>query len=309
VRAVVAGGAGFVGSHLCELLLGRGFAVVCVDSLITGSRRNIAHLEGRKDFRFVRADVSRAVPLSGRVDIVYNLASPASPKDYYAYPLETLAVGSDGTRNLLELALGRKAVFVMASTSEVYGDPAMHPQRESYWGNVNPVGPRSVYDEAKRFSEALVMAYHRERGLATKIARIFNTYGPRMKIDDGRVVPNLIDQSLHGKPLTIYGSGRQTRSFCYVADLVEGLFRLASCPEPFPVNLGNPQEFTILEFAKLVQRLTGSRSPLRFEPLPENDPKQRRPDISRARRLLGWKPRVSVEDGIARTIDWFSRQK
>ena len=309
MRAVVAGGAGFVGSHLCELLLERGFAVACVDSLITGKRRNIAHLEGRKDFRFIRADVSREVPVSGRVDVVYNLASPASPKDYYAYPLETLAVGSDGTRNLLELALARKAVFVMASTSEVYGDPAIHPQRESYWGNVNPVGPRSVYDEAKRFSEALVMAYHRERGLATKIARIFNTYGPRMKIDDGRVVPNLIDQALHGKPLTIYGSGRQTRSFCYVSDLVDGLFRLASCPEPFPVNLGNPQEFTILEFAKLVQKLTGSRCPLAFEPLPKDDPKQRKPDIGRARRLLGWRPRVSVETGVARTIDWFSRNK
>jgi dTDP-glucose 4,6-dehydratase len=247
------------------------------------------------------------VPVAGRVDVVFNLASPASPKDYYAHPLETLRVGSQGTRNLLELALRRKAVFVMASTSEVYGDPLAHPQVETYWGNVNSVGRRSVYDEAKRFSEALTMAYHREFGLATRIARIFNTYGPRMKLDDGRVVPNLIGQALHRRSLTIYGSGRQTRSFCHVSDMVEGLYRLASCPDVMPVNLGNPREFTILRFARLVRELTGSKSRLQFRPLPEDDPKRRKPDISRARRLLGWRPRVELERGLTGTIDWFRR--
>jgi len=237
--------------------------------------------------------------------VVFNLASPASPKDYLALPLETLAVGSAGTRNLLELALQKKAVFVQASTSEVYGDPLRHPQTETYWGNVNPVGPRSVYDEAKRFGEALVMAYHRRPGLATRIARIFNTYGPRMKLDDGRIVPTLVHQALTGKPLTVFGTGRQTRSFCYVSDMVEGLYRLSSCTDPMPVNLGNPREFTILRFARLVKKLTGSRSPLRFEPLPEDDPRRRRPDISRASRLLRWRPKVELELGLKLTIDSF----
>ena len=305
MRAVVAGGAGFIGSHLCELLLENGFDVVCVDNLLTGRMKNIRHLVAAHSFQFVRANVSEAVPVTGRVDVVFNLASPASPKDYYAYPLETLAVGAQGTRNLLELARKHKAVFVMASTSEVYGDPLVHPQRETYYGNVNPVGGRSVYDEAKRYSEALVMAYHRQFGLATKIARIFNTYGPRMKLDDGRVVPSLVDQALQGKPLTIFGTGRQTRSFCYVSDLAEGLFRLASCPDPLPVNLGNPEEFTILQFARLVRKLTGAKSELLFQPLPENDPKRRKPDIGRARRLLGWRPRVKLADGLERTIEWF----
>jgi dTDP-glucose 4,6-dehydratase len=309
--ALVAGGAGFIGSHLCDRLLERGFEVLCLDNLVTGSRLNIRHLRSSSAFRFVLADVSTRAFLRpstvsrSRIDIVYNLASPASPKDYLALPLQTLAVGSAGTRNLLELALEKKAVFVQASTSEVYGDPLRHPQPESYWGNVNPVGPRSVYDEAKRFSEALVMAYHRERGLATRIARIFNTYGPRMSLDDGRVVPTLIHQALTGRPMTVFGTGRQTRSFCHVSDMVEGLYRLAACTDPLPVNLGNPDEFTVLRFARMVKRLTRSDSPLKFEPLPEDDPKRRRPDITRASRLLRWWPRVGLEQGLKLTIDSF----
>jgi len=305
VRALVAGGAGFIGSHLCDYLLARGFEVLCLDNLVTGSKRNIRHLLSRPHFRFQHADVTKPLRVSGRVDIVYNLASPASPRDYLALPLETLAAGSQGTRNLLELARRRKAVFVQASTSEVYGDPLLHPQRESYWGNVNPVGPRSVYDEAKRYAEALVMAYHRKHGLRTKIGRIFNTYGPRMKLDDGRVVPTLIHQALTGKPLTVFGTGRQTRSFCFVSDMVEALFRLASCRDSSPVNLGNPHEFTVLRFARMVGRLTGSKSPVRFEPLPEDDPKRRRPDITRATRLLRWRPQVELEQGLQHTIEWF----
>jgi len=308
VRAVVAGGAGFIGSHLCDYLLENGFEVVCLDNLVTGSKQNIRHLLGRPGFKFQRTDVTEHLNVTGRADVVWNLASPASPKDYMAMPLETLVVGSTGTQNLLELALRKKAVFVQASTSEVYGDPLLHPQVESYWGNVNPIGPRSVYDEAKRFSEALVMAYHRKHGLATRIARIFNTYGPRMQLDDGRIVPTLVEQALNGKPLTVYGTGRQTRSFCYVSDMVEGLYRLASCTDPMPVNLGNPHEFTVLHFAHIVKMLTGSKSPLRFEPLPENDPRRRRPNITRARRLLHWQPRVELEQGLKLTIDSF-RQK
>lgn len=305
MRALVAGGAGFIGSHLCEYLLSRDVSVVCLDNLVTGRRGNIEHLAQDRRFSLILQDVTRPLRVRGRVDVVFNLASPASPRDYLALPLETLAVGSAGTRNLLELARAGSAVFVQASTSEVYGDPDVHPQPETYWGNVNPVGVRSVYDESKRFSEALVMAYHRRHAMPTRIARIFNTYGPRMKLDDGRVVPNLIHQALTGQPLTIYGRGRQTRSFCYVSDLVEGLFRLAGCADPGPVNLGNPVEFSILQFARLVQRLVGSRSPLRFEPLPADDPRQRRPDIRRARRLLGWTPKVGVEHGLEITIEWF----
>jgi dTDP-glucose 4,6-dehydratase len=312
--ALVAGGAGFIGSHLCDRLLERGFEVLCLDNLVTGSKLNIRHLRSSSAFRFVLADVSTRAFLRpsstvrrSRIDIVYNLASPASPKDYLALPLQTLTVGSAGTRNLLELAIEKKAVFVQASTSEVYGNPLLHPQSESYWGNVNPVGPRSVYDEAKRFSEALVMAYHRERGLATRIARIFNTYGPRMKLDDGRVVPTLIHQALTGRPMTVFGTGRQTRSFCYVSDMVEGLYRLAACTDPLPVNLGNAEESTVLRFARMVKQLTGSGSRLRFEPLPEDDPKRRRPDITRASRLLRWRPRVGLEQGLKLTIDSFRR--
>ena len=305
MRALVAGGAGFIGSHLCDYLLEHDFEVLCLDNLVTGSRRNIRHLLNLTGFRFQDADVMKPLRVSGRVDVVFNLASPASPKDYLALPLETLAVGSAGTRNLLELALQKKAVFVQASTSEVYGDPLLHPQTESYWGNVNPVGPRSVYDEAKRFGEALVMAYHRKHGIPTRIARIFNTYGPRMKLDDGRIVPTLVHQALTGAPLTVFGTGRQTRSFCYVSDMVEGLYRLASCTDPMPVNLGNPHEFTVLRFARIVKKLTGSRSPLRFESLPEDDPKRRRPDIARAARLLRWRPKVELEPGLRLTIDSF----
>jgi dTDP-glucose 4,6-dehydratase len=309
VRALVAGGAGFIGSHLCEYLLERDFDVLCLDNLVTGSRRNISDLFNRGGFTFQRLDVTERLNVAGRVDVIWNLASPASPKDYLAMPLETLAVGSTGTRNLLELALRKKAVFVEASTSEVYGDPLVHPQVESYWGNVNPIGPRSVYDEAKRFSEALIMAYHRTHGLATRIARIFNTYGPRMQLDDGRIVPTLVGQALNGRPLTIYGTGRQTRSFCYVSDMVEGLYRLASCTDPMPVNLGNPVEFTILRFARVVKRLTGSKSQLKFEPLPEDDPKRRRPNISRANRLLRWRPIVELEAGLSLTIDSFRQRR
>lgn len=308
MRALVAGGAGFIGSHLCDYLLARDFKVLCLDNLVTGSKRNIRHQLDCPGFQFQQADITRPLRVAGRVDVVFNLASPASPKDYLTMPLETLAVGSSGTRRLLELALRKKAVFVQASTSEVYGDPLLHPQRESYWGNVNPVGPRSVYDEAKRFGEALIMAYHREHGLRTRIARIFNTYGPRMKLDDGRIVPTLVHQALTGKPLTVFGTGRQTRSFCYVSDMVDGLFRLAACTDPLPVNLGNPREFTILRFAQVVKQLTGSRSPVSFEPLPEDDPKRRRPDIRRARKLLKWQPKVKLEDGLAQTITWFRSQ-
>jgi len=315
VRALVAGGAGFIGSHLCDFLLEHDFEVLCVDNLVTGSKHNIRHLLKNPGFRFQHADVtapdflrSSFIVHRSRVDVVFNLASPASPKDYMAMPLETLAVGSTGTRNLLELALQKKAVFVQASTSEVYGDPLSHPQVESYWGNVNPVGPRSVYDEAKRFSEALVMAYNRKHGLATRIARIFNTYGPRMQLDDGRIVPTLVEQALNGKPLSVYGNGRQTRSFCYVSDMVEGLYRLASCTDPMPVNLGNPHEFTVLRFAQIVKKLTGSQSPLEFEPLPEDDPKRRRPNISRAKRLLRWQPKVQLEQGLKLTIDSFRKK-
>ena len=309
MRALVAGGAGFIGSHLCDYLLARDFEVLCLDNLVTGSKRNVRHLLDEPGFKFQRADVTRRLSVNGRVDVVFNLASAASPKDYLAMPIETLAVGSTGTRNLLELALQRKAVFVQASTSEVYGDPLRHPQRESYWGNVNPVGPRSVYDEAKRFGEALVMAYHREHGLRTRIARIFNTYGPRMKLDDGRVVPTLVHQALTGKPLTVFGTGRQTRSFCYVSDMVDGLYRLAACSDPLPVNLGNPREFTVMRFAQVVKKLTGSRSPVSFEPLPEDDPKRRKPDIRRARKLLEWQPKVKLEEGLERTIAWFRSQE
>ncbi|MFO7675341.1 MAG: UDP-glucuronic acid decarboxylase family protein [bacterium] len=308
MKALVAGGAGFIGSHLCERLLGEGSRVVCIDSLITGRRSNIRRLLTDSRFRFLRADISRELPLRGRFDVVYNLASPASPRDYLAHPLETLKAGSRGTWQLLDFARRARAVFVQASTSEVYGDPEVHPQREDYWGNCNPVGIRSVYDEAKRFSEALVMGCHRRYGLPTRIARIFNTYGPRMKLDDGRVVPNLIAQALTDQPLTIYGTGRQTRSFCYVSDMVDGLCRLAGCSSPDPVNLGNPREFSILKFARIVLSHTGSVSRIAHQPLPEDDPKRRRPDISRARRLLKWQPRVSLEEGLRLTIDWFRRR-
>ncbi|HLY17443.1 MAG TPA: UDP-glucuronic acid decarboxylase family protein [Bryobacteraceae bacterium] len=305
MRILVAGAAGFIGSHLCDRLLAEGHAVVAVDNFLTGSARNVEHLGGNARFRFIRHDISRPLEVDGPLDAVMNLASPASPKDYLAHAIETLDVGSAGTRNLLELARGAGARFLLASTSECYGDPLEHPQRESYWGNVNPVGPRSCYDESKRFGEALTMAYHRTYGLSTHIARIFNTYGPRMKLDDGRVVPAFVDQALRGEPMTIFGDGSQTRSFCYVSDLVDGLYRLVQSNEYFPVNLGNPAEMTVREFAEQIRSLTGSASPIVNRPLPEDDPKRRQPDISRARRLLGWEPRVPLGDGLRLTLDYF----
>ncbi len=299
---VVAGAAGFVGSHVCERLLADGHTVLGVDNFITGAERNLAHLRGGNRFTFREHDVCRALTVDEPVDVVMNLASPASPKDYFEYPLETLDVGSNGTRNLLELARAHGARSLLASTSECYGDPDVHPQREDYWGNVNPVGPRSCYDEAKRFAEAVTMAYHRKYGMTTQIARIFNTYGPRMKLDDGRVVPNLIGQALKGQPLTVYGDGSQTRSFCYVSDLVDGLIRLSLSGEPYPVNLGNPHEMTVLEFAEAVRAATGSRSAVEFKPLPTDDPRRRRPDITKAQKLLGWSPAVPFAEGLERTI-------
>lgn len=305
MRVVVTGGAGFLGSHLCEALIGRGDTVVCVDNLITGRLANIAHLAGHREFSVCEADVAAGLAVPGRVDAVAHLASPASPVDYLRRPLETLAVGSRGTENALGLAARDGARFVLASTSEVYGDPALHPQPEEYWGNVNPIGPRSVYDEAKRFAEALTMAFRRAHKVNAGIVRIFNTFGPRMAADDGRVVSNFIVQALRGEPLTIYGDGSQTRSLCYVDDLIRGLIAMIDAEEPGPVNLGNPEEFSVAEIAKLVLRITGSASSVTYCPLPQDDPVRRCPQISRAASLLGWQPRVSVEQGIHRTVAWF----
>lgn len=305
VHFVISGAAGFIGSHLCDRLLAEGHSVTALDNLLTGSRANIAHLEGRPGFRFLVCDVSETVEVDGSVEAVLHLASPASPVHYLRYPIRTLLAGSAGTRNMLELARSKGARFLLASTSECYGDPLEHPQAETYWGNVNPVGPRSCYDESKRYAEALTMAYHREYGLRTSIARIFNTYGPRMHAADGRLAPSFINQALREEPLTVNGDGSQTRSLCYIDDLVEGLRRLIESEEPYPVNLGNPNEITVLDFARLVLRLTGSRSPIHFLPLPEDDPKRRCPDISKARRLLGWEPKTQLEDGLARTIQYF----
>ncbi len=302
---VMSGAAGFIGSHLCDRLIAEGHSVAGLDNLLTGSLRNVAHLAGNPLFRFVQQDVTQAFDLDGAVDGVLHLASPASPKDYLAHPIETLDAGSLGTRNMLELARRKQARFLLTSTSECYGDPLIHPQRETYWGHVNPVGPRSCYDESKRFAEALTMAYHRRYGLRTNIARIFNTYGPRMQLDDGRVVPAFIAQALRGEPVTVFGDGTQTRSFCYVSDLVEGLYRLMFSEERYPVNLGNPEEMTIRQFADEVCRLTGARCTVEHLPLPEDDPKRRRPDITKARTLLGWEPRVSLEEGLRRTIAYF----
>ena len=305
MRLVVSGAAGFIGSHLCDRLLAEKHSVVGIDNLLTGSLRNIAHLAGNPDFCFRQEDVTQPVPIEGAVDGVLHLASPASPIDYMQHPIETLEAGSLGTRNMLELARRWGARFLLASTSECYGDPLVHPQRETYWGHVNPVGPRSCYDESKRFAEAITMAYHRVCDLRTNIARIFNTYGPRMHLDDGRVVPAFINQAMKGQPVTIFGDGSQTRSFCYVSDLVEGLYRLMLCEERYPMNLGNPAEMTIREFADYVCRLTGARCEVEHRPLPEDDPKKRRPDISKARRILGWEPKVALSEGLRLTIEYF----
>ena len=307
--AVVTGGSGFLGSHLCDRFLADGLQVIAVDSLITGNLKNIAHLRKNKDFSFIKHDVSKPLKIAGPVDHVLHFASPASPIDYLELPFVTLRVGAHGTENMLELAKQKKARFFLASTSEVYGDPEVHPQKESYWGHVNPNGPRSVYDEAKRFAEAMTMAYQRYLKVDTRIIRIFNTYGPRMRIRDGRVVPNFIDQALRDRPLTVYGDGKQTRSFCFYSDEVDGIVRLLHSNIKTPVNIGNPDEFTILEFAEMVLKISGAKSKIIFKSLPTDDPKQRRPDISLARKELGWEPKVKLEKGLRITFKWFKENK
>ena len=306
MRIVVAGGAGFLGSHLCDQLIGRGDRVVCVDNFVTGSSQNVEHLVGHKAFELVEQDITQPLAVGGGVEAVMNFASPASPKDYYALPIETLDVGSLGTRNLLELARLKSARFFMASTSEVYGDPAVHPQTEDYWGNVNPIGERSMYDEAKRVSEALTFAYHRTHEVDIRVVRIFNTYGPRMQPDDGRVISNFITQALRGEPLTVYGDGLQTRSFCFVDDEVNGFLALLDGDEIGPVNIGNPGEFTMLGLANLVNELTGNEAGVTFEPLPSDDPKQRKPDIRLAVEALGWSPKIDLRAGLGRTSPHFA---
>lgn len=306
MRILVTGGAGFLGSHLCERLLQEGHEVICMDSLITGTKENIAHLLGQDRFEYMQHDVTKYIAVEGDLDFVLHFASPASPVDYLKHPIHTMKVGALGTLNSLGLAKAKGAGFMLASTSEVYGDPLVNPQPEGYWGNVNPIGLRGVYDEAKRFAEALTMAYYREHHIDTRIARIFNSFGPRMRLDDGRAVPNFIRQALRGEPLTIYGDGRQTRSFCYVSDTVEGIYRLMLSREHEPVNIGNPREMSILECARRILELTGGKSEITFQPLPtEDDPKVRRPDISKARQVLGWEPQVSFEEGMRRTIAYF----
>ena len=304
-RVLITGGAGFIGSHLCERFLADGDEVICMDNFLTGSADNIAHLFAERRFTFIQQDVTTYIYVKGPVDAILHFASPASPVDYLELPIQTLKVGSLGTHKALGLAKEKGARLLLASTSEVYGDPLVHPQKEDYWGNVNPIGPRGVYDEAKRFAEALTMAYHRTHGVQTRIVRIFNTHGPRMRLNDGRVVPNFIAQALRGEPMTVYGDGSQTRSFCYVSDLVEGIVRLLRSDHSGPVNCGNPMEVSIVQFAEKIKKLTGSSSEIVFRPLPEDDPKVRQPDIALARRLLGWEPKVSLEDGLRKTIDYF----
>lgn len=303
--SVVTGAAGFLGSHLTDKLLAAGHRVIGIDNLVTGSLDNIAHLAGNNHFRFVEQDVTEYLFLEGPVDFVWHFASPASPIDYHELPIQTLKVGSLGTHKALGLAKYKGARFLLASTSEIYGDPLIHPQREDYWGNVNTIGPRGCYDEAKRFAEALTMAYQREHHMETRIVRIFNTYGPRMRLHDGRVVPAFVSQALNNKPITVFGKGRQTRSFCYHADLIEGIYRLMMSDYPLPMNIGNPREMTVLEFAREIIRATGSRSKIVFKPLPQDDPRQRQPDITLARKHLRWEPRVPLAEGLARTIEFF----
>jgi len=305
--AVVTGGAGFIGSHVCDRLIKEGFKVVCLDNFITGNLENIKHLLKDKNFRLIKHNVTKYIDIREKVDYVLHFASPASPEDYLKFPIQTLKVGSLGTHNALGLSKTKKAKFMLASTSEIYGDPLVHPQAESYWGHVNCVGVRGCYDEAKRFAEAITMAYHRVHKIDIRIARIFNSYGPRMRMRDGRVVPNFIYQALNNKPLTVYGKGQQTRSFCYIDDLVQGIFRLMYARVNEPINLGNPCEFTILQLAKLVIKLTGTKSRIVSRPLPQDDPRQRKPDISKAKKLLKWQPRVELIDGLRKTIEWFSR--
>jgi dTDP-glucose 4,6-dehydratase len=305
-RAVVTGGAGFLGSHLCDALLAEGWSVVAVDNLLTGRRANLAHLNHESRFELVEKDICEPFDV-GRVDYVFHFASPASPVDYMLHGIPTLKVGSLGTFHALEVARKYGAKYFVSSTSECYGDPLQHPQKETYWGHVNPIGPRSVYDEAKRFTEAVTMAYHRYHKVDTHIVRIFNTYGPRLQLNDGRVVSNFMKQALCGDPLTVYGDGQQTRSFCYVSDEIDGFLRLSKSDEHLPVNIGNPNEFTILECAQMVLKVTGSRSQIRYEPLPQDDPKQRRPDITKARQLLQWEPKIDLETGLRQSLDYFKK--
>jgi dTDP-glucose 4,6-dehydratase len=305
MRAVVTGGTGFLGSHLCDRLIAEGWEVLALDNLITSGESNVSHLAKNPRFRVERADVTEHIDVAGPVDYVLHLASPASPFDYLKFPIETMKVGSMGTHNALGLALAKKAKFFLASTSECYGDPEVSPQPEEYWGRVNPIGPRAVYDEAKRFAEAMTMAYHRYYDVDTHIVRIFNTYGPRMRLSDGRALPNFVHQGLMGKPITVYGDGKQTRSFCYVSDLIEGIYRLMLSDEHLPTNIGNPQEITILQFAERVREHFPDAPPIIFEPLPQDDPKQRCPDISKAKRLLGWEPKVGLKEGLQMTLEYF----
>ena len=304
-RALITGGAGFLGSHLCDRFLAEGYEVICMDNLITGDLRNVEHLFDQSDFHFTHQDVTEFIHVSGRLDVVMHFASPASPIDYLELPIQTLKVGSLGTHKALGLAHAKRARLLLASTSECYGDPLIHPQTEDYWGNVNPVGPRGVYDEAKRFAEAMTMAYQRYHNVETRIVRIFNTYGPRMRLNDGRALPAFMSQALRGEPITIFGDGSQTRSFCYVDDLVEGIWRLLHSDEGMPTNIGNPSEMTILQFAEKVRELTGSTSELTFKELPQDDPKVRQPDITKAKRILGWEPQVDLDTGLRRTLEYF----
>jgi dTDP-glucose 4,6-dehydratase len=305
--AVVTGGAGFLGSHICDRLINEGFIVICIDNLLTGSTNNISHLLGNDNFLFKKHDVTNFIHLAGRVDYILHFASPASPIDYLKYPIQTLKVGSLGTHKALGLAKEKKARFLLASSSEVYGDPVVHPQNEDYWGNVNPIGPRGVYDEAKRFAEAITMAYHRFHGIETRIARIFNTYGPRMRFDDGRALPAFVGQSMRGENITVFGDGSQTRSFCFVSDMVDGIFKLLTSKETIPINIGNPEEITMKKFAEEVIKITGSKSKIVYCPLPEDDPQVRQPDIERAKTLLGWTPKVHRSKGLMITLKYFNK--